>query len=45
MTIKKGEIVDGGFVPPGPPKDQIDKGFVPPSPPKRPAKEPSQGKK
>jgi len=44
MTIKKVEKVDGGFVPPGPPKEQIDKGFVPPSPPKRPAKEPSQGK-
>jgi hypothetical protein len=32
--------VDGGFVPPIPPKRHEDKGFVPPLPPQKPSKEP-----
>lgn len=42
MTVKKTEKVDGGFVPPSPPKKPDDRGFVPPPPPKKPAKGPGK---
>jgi hypothetical protein len=44
MAGKKIEKVDGGFVPPNPPKKPDDRGFVPPPAPKKPSKEPSPGK-